>query len=53
MEATGVCASDLKAYAGAAKFWGDENRDRWVEPGIIPGHEITGTVVKEIGRAHV
>lgn len=45
IEATGVCASDLKAYAGAAKFWGDETRDRWVEPGIIPGHEITGTVV--------
>ena len=45
VEATGVCASDLKAYAGAAKFWGDENRDRWVEPGIIPGHEITGEVV--------
>ncbi|WP_341853838.1 alcohol dehydrogenase catalytic domain-containing protein [Brachybacterium sp. GPGPB12] len=46
VEAVGVCASDLKAYAGAAKFWGDENRDRWVEPGIIPGHEITGTVVQ-------
>src|SRR5699024_4956127 len=45
VEATGVCASDLKAYAGAAKFWGDENRDGWVEPGIIPGHEITGEVV--------
>ena len=45
VEAVGVCASDLKAYAGAAKFWGDENRDRWVEPGIIPGHEITGEVV--------
>ena len=46
VEAVGVCASDLKAYAGAAKFWGDENRDRWVEPGIIPGHEITGEVVQ-------
>ena len=46
VEATGVCASDLKAYAGAAKFWGDENRDRWVEPGIIPGHEITGEIVR-------
>ena len=45
VEATGVCASDLKAYAGAAKFWGDENRERWVQPGIIPGHEITGEIV--------
>ena len=24
VEATGICASDLKCYHGAAKFWGDE-----------------------------
>lgn len=45
VEATGVCASDLKAYAGAAKFWGDEDRERWVEPGITPGHEVTGEII--------
>ncbi|GAB4097440.1 erythritol/L-threitol dehydrogenase [Brachybacterium horti] len=45
VEAVGVCASDLKCYHGAAKFWGDENRDRWVEPGITPGHELVGEVV--------
>ena len=26
MEAVGVCASDLKCYHGAPKFWGDANR---------------------------
>ena len=26
VEAVGICASDLKCYHGAAKFWGDENR---------------------------
>ena len=45
VEAVGVCASDLKCYHGAAKFWGDENRDRWVQPGITPGHELVGEVV--------
>ncbi|GAA1298937.1 MULTISPECIES: zinc-binding dehydrogenase [Micrococcales] len=51
VQAVGVCASDLKAYAGAAKFWGDENRERWVEPGITPGHEITGEVVSGSAEA--
>ncbi|CAM4056289.1 zinc-binding dehydrogenase [Helcobacillus massiliensis] len=46
VEATGVCASDLKCYHGAAKFWGDENRDRWVSNGVTPGHEIAGTVIE-------
>ncbi|PFG65438.1 threonine dehydrogenase-like Zn-dependent dehydrogenase [Propionibacteriaceae bacterium ES.041] len=46
VEAVGVCASDLKCYHGAAKFWGDENRDRWVTPPVTPGHEIVGTIVR-------
>ncbi|UQN28380.1 zinc-binding dehydrogenase [Brachybacterium kimchii] len=45
VEAVGVCASDLKCYHGATKFWGDENRERWVQPGITPGHEFVGEVV--------
>src|SRR5690625_1955352 len=45
VEAVGVCASDLKCYDGAAKFWGDENRERWVQPGITPGHELVGEIV--------
>ena len=45
IEAVGVCASDLKCYHGAAKFWGDENRPAWAQSGITPGHEFVGEVV--------
>lgn len=45
VEAVGICASDLKCWHGAAKFWGDENRPAWAEAGAVPGHEITGRVV--------
>jgi len=51
VEAVGICASDLKCYHGAAKFWGDENRPAWAETGVIPGHEFTGTVVELDDRA--
>lgn len=46
VEAVGICASDLKCYHGAAKFWGDENRPAWVESPVIPGHEFVGRVVQ-------
>ncbi len=46
VEAVGICASDLKCYQGAARFWGDETRPAYVETGVIPGHEFTGTVVE-------
>ena len=46
VEATGICASDLKCYHGAAKFWGDENRPAWAETEVIPGHEFVGKVVQ-------
>ena len=45
VDAVGVCASDLKCYHGAAKFWGDESRPPWVQQGVIAGHEFVGTVV--------
>lgn len=45
VDAVGVCASDLKCYHGAAKFWGDENRPAWAERDRIAGHEFVGTVV--------
>ncbi len=45
VDAVGICASDLKCYHGAAKFWGDENRPAWAESEVIPGHEFVGTVV--------
>jgi erythritol/L-threitol dehydrogenase len=45
VEAVGVCASDLKCYHGAPKFWGDQNRPAWAQTGITPGHEFVGEVV--------
>ena len=46
VEAVGICASDLKCYHGAVKFWGDETREAWAETEVIPGHEFVGTVVQ-------
>lgn len=45
VEAVGICASDLKCYEGAAKFWGDDSRPAWAETEVVPGHEIAGRVV--------
>jgi threonine dehydrogenase-like Zn-dependent dehydrogenase len=45
VEACGICASDLKCYHGAAKFWGNGSRPAWAETGVVPGHEFVGTVV--------
>ena len=45
VEAVGICASDLKCYDGAAKFWGDDQRPAWAETEVIPGHEFVGEVV--------
>jgi threonine dehydrogenase-like Zn-dependent dehydrogenase len=46
VDAVGICASDLKCYHGAAKFWGDATRPAWAETGVIPGHEFVGEVVE-------
>ncbi|MCG2620800.1 alcohol dehydrogenase catalytic domain-containing protein [Arthrobacter sp. I2-34] len=46
VEAVGVCASDLKCYHGAAKFWGDANRPAWAQKEITPGHEFAGTIIQ-------
>jgi threonine dehydrogenase-like Zn-dependent dehydrogenase len=46
VEATGICASDLKCYHGATKFWGDANRAPYAETEVIPGHEFVGKVVQ-------
>jgi len=46
VEAVGICASDLKCFHGAAKFWGDEHRPAWAETGVVPGHEFVGEVVQ-------
>ncbi len=46
VEAVGICASDLKCYHGATKFWGDADRPAWAETEVVPGHEFVGTVVE-------
>lgn len=45
VEAVGICASDLKCYHGATKFWGDADRPAWAETEVVPGHEFVGEVV--------
>jgi len=45
VEAVGICASDLKCYHGAAKFWGDADRPAYVEAPVTPGHEFVGRIV--------
>jgi erythritol/L-threitol dehydrogenase len=42
---SGICASDIKCYSGAALFWGDENRVGYCQPPVTPGHEFVGEVV--------
>lgn len=46
-EGCGICASDVKCREGAARYWGGQGEDGWVEPPFIPGHEFLGTVVKK------
>ncbi len=46
VQAVGICASDLKCYHGAVKFWGDEDRPAWAETNVIPGHEFVGEIVE-------
>lgn len=45
VQSVGICASDLKCYQGAALFWGDEFRQGYCQPPVIPGHEFVGEVV--------
>ena len=45
VQSVGICASDLKCYQGAPLFWGDETREGYCQPPVIPGHEFVGEVV--------
>lgn len=45
VKSVGICASDLKCYLGAPLFWGDEHRQGYCQPPVIPGHEFVGEVV--------
>ena len=41
----GICAGDAKCYHGAPLFWGDDSREGYCQPPVIPGHEFVGEVV--------
>ena len=43
--ATGICASDAKAFWGAARIWGDGNSPPYIQTPVVPGHEFVGRVV--------
>jgi erythritol/L-threitol dehydrogenase len=45
VKSTGICASDIKCYTGAALFWGDEHRVGYCQAPVTPGHEFIGEVV--------
>jgi erythritol/L-threitol dehydrogenase len=42
--ATGICASDVKAYLGA-RVWGSQEIKPYIEAPVTPGHEFVGEVV--------
>ena len=44
VEACGICAGDIKAYAGAAAFW--EGDEPYMKTPVIPGHEFVGKVIE-------
>ena len=41
----GICAGDVKCFAGAPLFWGDDVRQGYCQPPVTPGHEFVGEVV--------
>lgn len=45
VEACGICAGDIKSFAGAPSFWGDDKQPAYIKAPMIPGHEFIGHVV--------
>ncbi|MDO4546750.1 MAG: alcohol dehydrogenase catalytic domain-containing protein [Clostridia bacterium] len=45
VEACGICAGDVKATHGTARFWGGEGNPPYCEVPFVPGHEFVGRVV--------
>jgi threonine dehydrogenase-like Zn-dependent dehydrogenase len=43
--ATGVCASDVKTFLGAARVWGNDQMPAYIQTPVIAGHEFVGQVV--------
>ncbi len=46
VEACGICAGDIKASHGTARFWGGDGMPGYCLPPFTPGHEFYGRVVK-------
>ena len=49
VEACGICAGDIKAFQGAASFWGFGGQAQYIRAPMIPGHEFIGRAV-ELGE---
>lgn len=49
VEACGICAGDIKASHGTARFWGGDSMPSYCQPPFIPGHEFVGHIVA-LGR---
>lgn len=45
VEACGICAGDVKSYAGAAMFWGGGVLEPWNDTPCVAGHEFIGEIV--------
>lgn len=50
VEACGICAGDIKASHGTARFWGGDGMPGFCKPPFIPGHEFYGTVAAVGGQ---
>ena len=44
VEACGICAGDIKASHGTARFWGGDGMPGYCKPPFIPGHEFFGRI---------
>ena len=44
VEACGICAGDVKASHGTARFWGGDGMPGFCKPPFIPGHEFVGHI---------
>lgn len=45
VEACGICAGDIKTLHDNIRVWGTSEKDRYIEPPVIQGHEFVGRVV--------
>lgn len=49
VDACGICAGDIKASHGTARFWGGDGMPGFCKPPFIPGHEFTGHIAAICG----